>query len=194
MTSDQKSSVPIIAGRYPDTGDGFARDGKYLGQFSLTSVLQTESPRPATNNDVVVVVGPDSGRLQIQTWHNLKLQSVNERTNTPSETSSSKCHTTYFTHDGYFELPLVMDTSAVGLIVPLLFENVDVINDLRKGKDGSLIVCQYNCYAGFAFFVPFHHNQSRWYRFKPAAPSPGSDANGPAKQLIGGNSNPTLNQ
>src|SRR5271157_5024490 len=58
MTSDQKSSVPIIAGRYPDTGDGFARDGKYLGQFSLTSVLQTESPRPATNNDVVVVVGP----------------------------------------------------------------------------------------------------------------------------------------
>ena len=57
MTSDQKSSVPIIAGRYPDTGDGFARDGKYLGQFSLTSVLQTESPRPATNNDVVVVVG-----------------------------------------------------------------------------------------------------------------------------------------
>jgi len=181
--ANEKSVDSGIAGRYQDTGDGFSRDGQYLGQCSLTSVLQMGSSGPATNEDVVVVIGPAKGQLEIQTWHEHQLQSVNTRTYNTAVTSSG-CRANFFNHDGFVLLPLTMNTEAGGLIVPLLFENTDLINYLRKGKDGSLIVYDNNCDAGYTFFVPFHHDRSKWYRFKPA-PSPPAATNGrPIKSSV----------
>jgi hypothetical protein len=163
--ANKTSEGPIIAGSYEDTGSGFSKDGKYLGQFSLTSVLQKEDPKPATNNDVVTVIGPKNGRLEVQSWRDDQMLSMIQRTYSKSVTTSG-CKTHYDLHDGFVWLPLCMTTDA-GPILPLIFVNYDYIIYLRTAEDGSLIAYEYNCESGYCFFVPYQHNLSKWYRFKP---------------------------
>jgi hypothetical protein len=177
--SNHKSAEQNISGCYQDTGLGYTTDGKCLGKFSLTSVLQRPDPSPATNNDVVVVVGPENRRLEIQTWRENQLVSTIHRTYSKAMTSSD-CKSEYNNYDEFVFLPLIMNTEAAGFILPLMFENADSIDFLRKAENGSLIVYDYHCDSGYIFFVPFHHNHSQWYRFPPVARAPGNATNTPA--------------
>lgn len=175
---NKKSGDPIISGSYQDIGSGFSKDGKYLGQFSLTTVLQIEGPKPATSHDVVVVMGPTNHRLEVRTWRDHQLVSTSLRTYSDS-IKPSNCKDHYDIYDGFVLLPLILDTEA-GPILPLMFVNYDDIIYLRKAADGSLIVHDLNCESGYTLFVPYHHDLSEWYQFKPVATVPHNAMNAPA--------------
>jgi hypothetical protein len=175
---DKKAGNPIISGSYQDTGSGFSKDGKFLGQFSLTRLLQTAEPYSTTNNDIVVVIGPANGTLEVQTWSDHQLVSTIERTYCTTLTRSNY-RTTYNNSGGFVWLPYELSTEAGPFL--LLFENYECSLVLRKAKDGSLIIYERDVGTGEIFFVPFYQNHSKWYRFKPIAATAGNATNAPAK-------------
>jgi hypothetical protein len=173
---DKRSGDPIISGSYQDTGSGFSKDGKYLGQFSLTTVLQKEEAQPAINYDVVVVKGPENHRLEFQIWHEHQLISTVQRTYSTS-LSSSHCKEVYSIFDGFVWLPLLLSTEGGPFL--LAFEDSECSLYLRKAEDGSLIIYNRDFEAGEILFVPIYKNHSKWYRFKPVATVPGDAAKAP---------------
>jgi hypothetical protein len=166
---NKTSGDPIISGRYQDTGSGFSKDGKYLGQFSLTSVLQKEDPKPATNDDVVVVIGPENSSLEVQSWRNNQMASMIHWTNCTT-LSSSNYGNIYNSSHGFVWMPLLLSTEGGPFL--LAFEDSERSLFLRKAEDGSLIIYNRDFEAGEILFVPIYKNHSKWYRFKPVLPNP----------------------
>ncbi len=75
--AEKKMGVcPAIAGRYADKGSAFSKEGKPLGQVSLTGLLHghdRSSSSWLTNANVVVVLGPTNRLLGFQSWSDDKL-------------------------------------------------------------------------------------------------------------------------
>ena len=166
---------PIITGRYADKGSAFSPNGKLLSQVSLSQLLyQYDRQRVDVlkNADVVVVIGPANGILELQSWQGEKqLATIKRREVYPYADTS-----TYIANKGFVWLALHAEhggSAGIGGYAS------DESLWLRKAVDGSLIVLHRNFGFGLLVFVPLWGSVNKWYQFPPADGTPRGATNNP---------------
>ena len=178
MTPADKSSevTANLSGRYLDKGTAFSKDGKPLGEGSLTKSLYKLGPSLGaglTNSDVVVVVGPQNDVIEVQWWQGDEHIATMTRPGLTGETvralrqagrsDEAISRETYQWQKCFVRLVL---GSAAG-VSPVVSGGYEESLRLRKAVDGSLVVLHRN--AGFWVVVaaPVWRQQAEWYRFPP---------------------------
>jgi hypothetical protein len=176
LADKETERTPALAGCYADRGTAFSKDGKPLGQTSLTHLLYKQEARHRvglTNSNTVVVLGPQNDVLEVQSWQGdtrLATRSWQKLTGKAitaiNKVGGSPDRETYRWHKGF--VMLFIDAEA-DVFFPFMVTSDESLQ-FRKAVDGSLIVFHRDAGALVFVFVPVWHRQDVWYRFPPVNP------------------------
>ena len=149
---------PVITGRYADKGSAFSPKGKPLGQVSLSQLLHKydrQRDDGLKNADVVVVIGPANGILELQSWHGGQQLATMQRRDVYPYADTG----TYLGNKGFVCLALHAEHGgAAGIGIYASEESLW----LRKAVDGSLIVLHRDLGFGLLVFAPFWGCSNKW--------------------------------
>ncbi len=163
---------PAIAGRYADKGSAFSKEGKPLGQVSLTGLLHghdRSSSSWLTNANVVVVMGPTNRLLGFQSWSDDQLLGKGVWQELRPFRWGGELGDRYYGYRGFVWLRLEWtgSVSVVGFGGGQSNESLW----LRQAVDGSLVAFHKKEAIAYFLLVPVCKSQAQWCQFPPVAES-----------------------